>query len=263
MAWSKHVRRRGASIDELGRRLRRLRRRGAGVQLERLQGRRRQGQDDRRARQRSAVPDPADPSKLDPKMFGGKAMTYYGRWTYKFEEGARKGAAAVLDRARDASRPAIRSPSCRATCARSSTSSRPTRTWARANIEGWITLDAARKLFDDGRPGLRRAEEAGARRATSSRCRSASRRRWRSATRCARSTRSNVVAKLEGSDPALKDEYVVYSAHWDHLGIGAPVNGDKIYNGALDNASGVGDGARDRAGRSRRCSRSRSARSSS
>ena len=49
----------------------------------------------------------------------------------------------------------------------------------------------------------------------------------------------NVVAKLEGSDPALKDEYVVYSAHWDHLGIGAPVKGDKIYNGALDNASGV------------------------
>ena len=49
----------------------------------------------------------------------------------------------------------------------------------------------------------------------------------------------NVVAKLEGSDPALKDQYVVYTAHWDHLGVGAPVNGDKIYNGALDNASGV------------------------
>ena len=49
----------------------------------------------------------------------------------------------------------------------------------------------------------------------------------------------NVVAKLEGSDPVLKDEYVVYSAHWDHLGVGAPVNGDTIYNGALDNATGV------------------------
>ncbi|HYU16281.1 MAG TPA: M28 family metallopeptidase, partial [Candidatus Acidoferrum sp.] len=49
----------------------------------------------------------------------------------------------------------------------------------------------------------------------------------------------NVVAKLEGADPVLKDEYIVYSAHWDHLGIGAPVNGDTIYNGALDNASGV------------------------
>ena len=49
----------------------------------------------------------------------------------------------------------------------------------------------------------------------------------------------NVVAKLEGTDPVLKDEYVVYSAHWDHLGVGAPVNGDNIYNGALDNATGV------------------------
>jgi Peptidase family M28 len=49
----------------------------------------------------------------------------------------------------------------------------------------------------------------------------------------------NVVAKLEGSDPRLKDEYVVFSAHLDHIGIGAPINGDSIYNGAMDNASGV------------------------
>ena len=49
----------------------------------------------------------------------------------------------------------------------------------------------------------------------------------------------NVLAKVEGSDARMKDEYVVYSAHWDHLGVGTPVNGDKIYNGALDNASGV------------------------
>jgi Zn-dependent M28 family amino/carboxypeptidase len=49
----------------------------------------------------------------------------------------------------------------------------------------------------------------------------------------------NVVAKVEGSDPALKDEYVVYTAHWDHLGVGLPVNGDAIYNGARDNAAGT------------------------
>jgi Zn-dependent M28 family amino/carboxypeptidase len=49
----------------------------------------------------------------------------------------------------------------------------------------------------------------------------------------------NVVAKMEGSDPKLKDEYVVFSAHLDHIGVGAPVNGDSIYNGAMDNASGV------------------------
>ena len=57
-----------------------------------------------------------------------------------------------------------------------------------------------------------------------------------------------MLAKLEGSDPALKDEYVVYTAHWDHLGIGdRPVNGDTIYNGALDNASGVAACSRSRA----------------
>jgi Zn-dependent M28 family amino/carboxypeptidase len=50
---------------------------------------------------------------------------------------------------------------------------------------------------------------------------------------------ANVVAKLEGSDPKLKDEYVVFSAHLDHIGVGAPINGDSIYNGAMDNASGV------------------------
>ena len=49
----------------------------------------------------------------------------------------------------------------------------------------------------------------------------------------------NVAAKLEGSDPKLKDEFVVYTAHWDHLGIGPDVKGDKIYNGAQDNASGT------------------------
>src|SRR5690606_39900416 len=49
----------------------------------------------------------------------------------------------------------------------------------------------------------------------------------------------NVLAKLEGSDPALADEYVIYTAHWDHLGIGDPVDGDSVYNGALDNASGT------------------------
>ena len=119
-----------------------------------------------------AVPDPADPAKLDPKTFGGKAMTYYGRWTYKFEEGARKGAAGDPHRARRRARPAIRSRSCRATCARSSTWSRRTRTWAARQHRG---LDHARRGEEDsgaGRPGLRRAEEAGARRASSSRCRS-------------------------------------------------------------------------------------------
>ena len=56
----------------------------------------------------------------------------------------------------------------------------------------------------------------------------------------------NVVAVLPGTDPTLKDEYVVFSAHLDHLGIGKPINGDSIYNGAMDNASGVAADARRR-----------------
>ena len=109
----------------------------------------------------------------------------------------------------------------------------------RASIEGWLSLDAAKRLlklagqdFDtlkklattrDFKPvplGLKASMALkNTRRTVDSR---------------------NVLAKLEGSDPVLKDEYVVYSAHWDHLGIVAPdKTGDKIANGALDNASGV------------------------
>ena len=58
----------------------------------------------------------------------------------------------------------------------------------------------------------------------------------------------NVVAKLEGSDPTLKDEYVIYTAHWDHLGRDTTLKGDQIFNGALDNASGDRGAARDREG---------------
>ncbi len=82
-------------------RLRRVRGPGAGVQLGRLQGRGPEGQDDGGAGERPAVPDPADPAQLDPKTFGGRAMTYYGRWTYKYEMGQKMGAAARAHRARD------------------------------------------------------------------------------------------------------------------------------------------------------------------
>ena len=93
------------------------------------------------------MPDPSNPAQLDPKMFSGKAMTYYGRWTYKFEEGARKGAAAVLIVHDTAAGRLSASPSCRATSTRSSTSSAPDKNMSKANIEGWITRDAAQKLF--------------------------------------------------------------------------------------------------------------------
>jgi len=185
-----------------------------------------------------AVPDPSDPSRLDPNTFKGDAMTYYGRWTYKFEEGARKGAAAifVVHETGPAGYPFsvvqgnLREKFDLITADKN---------MGRANIEGWITLDTAKKILALGGQDFDALKKQ------------ARTREFRpvalglNASFAVKNTlrtidSQNVAGKLEGSDPKLKDEYVVYSAHWDHLGVGAPVNGDKIYNGALDNASGVG-----------------------
>jgi Zn-dependent M28 family amino/carboxypeptidase len=108
----------------------------------------------------------------------------------------------------------------------------------RAAIEGWVTLDAAKKILKMAGQDFDALKKQAATRefkpvplgltaslAISNKMRTIDSR--------------NVVAKLEGGDPQLKDEYVIYSAHWDHFGVGTPVKGDKIYNGALDNASGV------------------------
>ena len=184
------------------------------------------------------IPDPANPAALDPKMFNGKAMTYYGRWTYKFEEGARKGAAAVLI-VHDTATAGYGFNVVQGNLGEKFTLAAPDRNMSKATIEGWITTGAAKQLmamsgqdFDalkkqalarDFKPvplGVKASIAiANTMRTIDSR---------------------NVVAKLEGSDPRLKNEYVVYSAHWDHLGVGEPVKGDRIYNGAIDNASGVG-----------------------
>ncbi len=185
-----------------------------------------------------AVPDPANPSALDPKMFNGKAMTYYGRWTYKFEEGARKGAAAVLI-VHETGPAGYGFNVVQGNLTEKFDLVAPDKNMSKASIEGWITTDAARKLLALGGQDFDALKKQALSRdfkpvplgvkasmAIANKLRTIDSR--------------NVVAKLEGSDPTLKDEYVVYSAHWDHLGVGAPVNGDRIYNGAVDNASGVG-----------------------
>ena len=183
-----------------------------------------------------------DPPATDaePALFGGQALTYYGRWTYKFEEGARKGAAAifVIHETGPAGYPfAV----VQGNLGEKFDLVTPDKNMSRASIEGWITLDAAKKIlqlggqnFDELKTQARTREfkpvplGLKASMAVKNKLRTVD--------------SQNVVAKLEGSDPALKDEYVVYSAHWDHLGVGDPDPDDKsdtIYNGALDNASGV------------------------
>ena len=183
-----------------------------------------------------AVPDPTDPSKLDPKMFGGKAMTYYGRWTYKFEEGARKGAAAVLI-VHETEPAAYPFSVVQGNLGEKFDVVPPDKNMGRANIEGWITLDSARKLLAMGGQDF----DALKRQAITKDFKPVA--LGVKASMAIKNTlrtidSHNVMAKLEGANPSLKDEYVVYTAHWDHLGVGLPVDGDTIYNGARDNAAG-------------------------
>lgn len=183
------------------------------------------------------VADPANASQLDPKRFGGKAMTYYGRWTYKFEQGARRGAAAVLI-VHETGPAGYPFSVVQGNLSEKFDLVALDKNMSKASIEGWITLDAARKLFTmAGQDYDALKKQALTREFTPVPL------GVKASMAVANKLRTidsrNVVAKLEGSGPVLKDEYVVYTAHWDHLGVGDPVNGDRIYNGAVDNASGV------------------------
>jgi Zn-dependent M28 family amino/carboxypeptidase len=183
------------------------------------------------------VPDPADSSKLDPKIFGGPAMTYYGRWTYKFEKAAQMGAAGciIIHQTDRAGYPweVVRNSWAGTQFDLAS----PDKNMGRLAVESWITSDFATKLFRAAGQDLDKLIAA------------AARRDFQPVQLGIHETLAihntlrtldshNVVARLTGSDPSLKNSYVIYSAHWDHFGIGPEVNGDKIYHGAVDNASG-------------------------
>ena len=183
------------------------------------------------------VQDPDNPAALDPKVFGGRAMTYYGRWTYKFEMAASKGAAGVL-LVHETESAGYPFSVVQAKVFEQFDLVTPDRNMKRAAIEAWITVDKARDLLRLG------GQDFGTLKSQ------ASTREFRpvplgvkasmTITNTLRTIDSkNVVARLDGRDPKLKSEYVLYSAHWDHLGVGAAVNGDTIYNGAKDNAVGV------------------------
>ena len=177
-----------------------------------------------------------EPTSTDPQFFEGRALTYYGRWSYKYEEATRRGAVAAI---------IIHTTPTAGygwDVVRSS--------WGRQNsyvavrpgehalsLAGWATRDASQKLLSlagknvdellaasesrDFRPiplGIRiHGNIASKVRTLNSR---------------------NVAAVVPGSDPKLKDEVVIFSAHWDHLGVGEAISGDSIYNGAIDNATG-------------------------
>lgn len=172
----------------------------------------------------------------DTTLFKGHTMTYYGRWTYKYEEAARQGAAGVLivhetepagypwevvTGSWSGARFALESPDNNA---------------SRAAVEGWITADAARQIFreagmDYDSLKARAAQQAFKAVPLGLRASLTVRNTLR------RSSSRNVLAVLPGTSRA--DEYVIYMAHWDHLGKDSTLPGDQIYNGALDNASGT------------------------
>jgi Zn-dependent M28 family amino/carboxypeptidase len=182
------------------------------------------------------VPDPANASELDPKTFGGKAMTYYGRWTYKYEIGKEKGAAGVLI-VHETGPAGYPFDVVQNKVTEQFDLVTPDKNMSRASIEGWVSLDQGRKLLQMAGQDFDALKKLAATRefkpvplgVTAS---------ITLHNKLRTIDSRNVIARLEGSDPKLKDEYVVYTAHWDHLGVGTPVNGDRIYNGAQDNAVG-------------------------
>ena len=185
-----------------------------------------------------AIPDPKDPAKLDDKMFKGRAMTYYGRWTYKYEIAAEKGAAAaiIIHETEPAAYPYSVVES----------------SWGSENFEinaadknmehvavrAWMALDPAKKLLAASGQEFDALKQAALKKDFRPVALGASATfHLKQAVRPFKSI--NVVGRIDGSDAKLKDEWVLYSAHWDHLGRDAEKPGDNIYNGAVDNASGV------------------------
>ncbi|HVF16048.1 MAG TPA: M28 family peptidase [Steroidobacteraceae bacterium] len=173
----------------------------------------------------------------DPNMFAGNTRLYYGRWTYKYESAAQQGAAGAII--------VHTTPSAGYPFQVVQTSwggeqvELPAENEPRVQVKSWMTEDAAKKLVALAGNDLSKLME------------SAKSKDFKPVplgvttsidftTKINRSQTANVYGVLRGSDPKLANEYVVYTAHHDHLGVGEPdAEGDKIFNGAMDNASGV------------------------
>jgi len=184
------------------------------------------------------VPDPHDPTKLDDSMFKGKVMTYYGRWTYKYEEASAKGAAAclIVHETGPAGYPfAVVAASQGRENFNLGT---PSGAVGHVPVEGWLTLNCAKALFAAAGYDFAKLKAAAVRRDFQP-IPLGARADFSIQNTIRKVASRNVVARIEGSDPARKDEYVIYSAHWDHLGKDLRFKPDPVFHGALDNASGV------------------------
>ena len=177
-----------------------------------------------------------EPPSDDPKFFKGKALTYYGRWTYKYEEAARKGAVGVILIHKEdmASYPweVVRNSN-------SGEKSYLKLEGPALKVASWVQLDVAKrlvagsgmdidKMMTDARSPEFHPVNLGAKLRT------------HIVSRVRNFESNNVLATLLGSSRNLKEEAVLYTAHYDHLGIRPEMPGDNIYNGAADNATGCG-----------------------
>ncbi|MDA3615603.1 M28 family metallopeptidase [Polluticaenibacter yanchengensis] len=176
-----------------------------------------------------------DPGFYDSSLFRGNNMTYYGRWTYKFEEAARQGAAGVLI-IHDTKPASYGWTVIRSSWSKSKLSLQTAdNNMSKPAVEGWISQASTEKLlalagldksiFHDAlKPGFKAFPINTTASVTLN-------------NTIKKSVSNNVVAMIPGSK--RPDEYIIYTAHWDHFGIGEKINGDSIYNGAVDNASGT------------------------
>jgi Zn-dependent M28 family amino/carboxypeptidase len=185
------------------------------------------------------VDDPPSTDK-EPELFRGRARTYYGRWTYKFETGTARGADAVIlihtEPAAGYGWQVVRNSWGGEQAYVKNAPGQHALAFA-----GWLTEEKARALFKASGHDLDKLTQAAHRRDFKPVPLGVKFQAGVKSTIRPFDT-ANVVARLEGSDPQLKNEAILYSAHHDHLGIGTPDDDDKtdtIYNGAIDNASGT------------------------
>jgi Zn-dependent M28 family amino/carboxypeptidase len=178
-----------------------------------------------------------EPTSDDPQFFKGKALTYYGRWTYKFEETARRGAVATLI----IHRTDLASYGWQVVRNSWGTEKSYLRRDATPKLQAasWIQLDVAKKLVGMGGLDLDKLFEQAQSRDFQP-IELPVRLQAHIASELRPFVSKNVIAKLPGSNVKFWDEAVLYTAHFDHLGINPNMPGDNIYNGAVDNGTGCG-----------------------
>lgn len=177
------------------------------------------------------------PPSDDPKFFHGKSLTYYGRWTYKYEEAARKGAVGVIlihktDMASYGWDVVRNSWSGERSYLRNDPA-------PKLKVASWIQFDVAQKLAQACGMNLDQMMAAAQTRGFKA-VQLPAKLKAHIVSKVRPFDVNNVIAELPGSDPKLRQEAVIYSAHYDHLGIVPGMPGDNIYNGAQDNATGCG-----------------------